>query len=52
MGRRPCKTAGAVVGAVAVSGAPQAVDVEMAGLGVAAIIKAWGSSKAKAGPAF
>jgi uncharacterized protein GlcG (DUF336 family) len=41
-----------VVGAVAVSGAPQAVDVEMAGLGVAAIIKAWGSSKAKAGPAF
>jgi glc operon protein GlcG len=30
---------GAVVGAVAVSGAPEAVDVEMAALGVAAIIE-------------
>jgi len=30
---------GAIVGAVAVSGAPEAVDVEMAALGVAAIIE-------------
>ena len=36
----PVVIEGAVVGAVAVSGAPEAVDVEFAALGVAAILKA------------
>jgi glc operon protein GlcG len=40
-GGLPVAIGGAVVGAVAVSGAPEAVDVEMAGLGVAAIVKGW-----------
>jgi len=35
----PIVIGGAVIGAVAVSGAPEAVDVEMAALGVAAIIE-------------
>jgi glc operon protein GlcG len=35
----PVVIAGAVVGAVGVSGVPQAVDMEMAGLGVEAILK-------------
>jgi glc operon protein GlcG len=36
----PVVIAGAVVGAVAVSGAPEAVDMELAALGVAAIVNA------------
>jgi glc operon protein GlcG len=35
----PIVIGGTVIGAVAVSGAPEAVDVEMAALGVAAILK-------------
>jgi glc operon protein GlcG len=35
----PVVIGGAVVGAVAVSGAPEAVDMELAALGVAAIVK-------------
>jgi glc operon protein GlcG len=35
----PIVIAGAVVGAVAVSGAPQAVDMELAALGIQAILK-------------
>ena len=35
----PVAIGGAVVGAVAVSGAPEAVDMELAALGVAAIVK-------------
>ncbi|MGO9935179.1 MAG: GlcG/HbpS family heme-binding protein [Steroidobacteraceae bacterium] len=38
-GGLPVVIDGAVVGAVAVSGAPEAVDVEMAALGVAAILE-------------
>lgn len=41
-GGLPVAIGGAVVGAVAVSGAPEALDVEMAGLGVAAILEGWG----------
>jgi glc operon protein GlcG len=37
-GGLPVVIGGAVVGAVAVSGAPEAVDIEMAALGVAAIL--------------
>jgi glc operon protein GlcG len=40
-GGLPVAIGGTVVGAVAVSGAPEAVDVEMAGLGVAAIVEGW-----------
>jgi glc operon protein GlcG len=40
----PVVIEGAVVGAVAVSGAPEAVDVELAALGVAAILKARGKA--------
>jgi glc operon protein GlcG len=36
----PVVISGAVLGAVAVSGAPEAVDMELAALGVAAIVKA------------
>jgi glc operon protein GlcG len=36
----PVVMGGAVVGAVAVSGAPEAVDMELAALGAAAIVKA------------
>ena len=43
-GGLPIAIGGTVVGAVAVSGAPEAVDVEMAGLGVAAILKGWDHS--------
>jgi glc operon protein GlcG len=50
-GGLPVAIGGAVVGAVAVSGAPETVDVEMAALGVAAIVNGRGGSKAKAGPA-
>ena len=35
----PVAIDGTVIGAVAVGGAPEAVDVEMAGLGVTAIVK-------------
>jgi glc operon protein GlcG len=35
----PIEIAGAVVGAVAVSGAPEAVDMELAALGIQAILK-------------
>jgi glc operon protein GlcG len=38
-GGLPVVVGGAVVGAVAVSGAPEAVDMEVAALGVAAIVK-------------
>jgi glc operon protein GlcG len=50
-GGLPVAIGGAVVGAVAVSGAPEAVDVEMAALGVAAIVNGRGGSEPKAGPA-
>jgi glc operon protein GlcG len=40
----PVVIGGVVVGAVAVSGAPEAVDVELAALGAAAIVKARGKS--------
>lgn len=39
-GGLPVVIGGAVVGAIAVSGAPEAVDVELAALGVAAIVAA------------
>jgi glc operon protein GlcG len=35
----PIEIAGAVIGAVAVSGAPEAVDMELAALGIQAILK-------------
>jgi|SRR5271165_3232655 len=41
-GGAPIVIGGAVIGAVAVSGAPEAVDVEMAVLGVAAIVEGRG----------
>jgi glc operon protein GlcG len=40
----PVVIAGTVVGAVAVSGAPEAVDIEMATLGAAAIVAGRGAS--------
>lgn len=43
----PVMIEGAVVGAVAVSGAPEAVDIEMAALGVAAIIAGRGVAAGK-----
>lgn len=42
-GGAPVMIGGVVIGAVAVSGAPEAVDVEMAALGVAAIVEGRGS---------
>ncbi|HMK87530.1 MAG TPA: heme-binding protein [Steroidobacteraceae bacterium] len=44
----PVVIAGAVAGAVAVSGAPEAVDMEMAALGVAAILQGRGGVDAPA----
>jgi glc operon protein GlcG len=40
---------GAVVGAVAVSGAPEAVDIELAALGVAAIVEGMGRARQSQG---